>query len=188
MASTCDAVPYAPHARDARPRRQCAARGDENARAWRPFQKSFGPRARARPARSTTSTGPERRARAPSPSSSRRSRRSTRRPSLFTPSVLEAPTRGRLSRKRRSRFERRAPGRVRTVVFSAPFDFAARPSPWRISSSRPSRAFGTALISLDVSGRGSPCPARWVRSRRSRWTCTACTRPYSRARCSRASV
>ena len=49
------------------------------------------------------------------------------------------------------------------------------------------RAFGTAL-SLDVSGRGSPCPARWVRSRRSRWTCTACTRPYSRARCSRASV
>ena len=115
-------------------------------------------------------------------------RRSIRRPSLFTPSVLEAPTRGRLSRKRRSRFERRAPGRVRTVVFSAPFDFAARPSPWRISSSPPSRAFGTVLISLDVSGRGSPCPARWVRSRRSRWTCTACTPPYSRARCSRASV
>ena len=47
MTSTRDAVPHAPHARDARARRQCAARGDEHARAWRPFQKSFGPRARA---------------------------------------------------------------------------------------------------------------------------------------------
>ena len=92
--------PRTPRSRRARST-PVAARGDEHARAWRPFQKSFGPRARARPARSTTSTGPARRARAsPSPSPSRRSRRSTRRPSLFTPSVLEAPTRGRRSRKK----------------------------------------------------------------------------------------
>ena len=187
MTSTRDAVPTrTPRSRRALDARCARSRGEHAARMETVSEK---PRARARV--------PRARRRRPVPRDARARRRRRHRdardaqpgrPSLFTPSVLRRP-RGDVARGKS------APDSSDALlgVFERWFSPRRSTSPRGLlrggSLRRVHRArSGRLSPSLDVSGTWVAVPARWVRSRRSRWTCTACTRPYSRARCSRASV
>ena len=129
-----------------------SSRGRARAHGDRFRRSSSGSRARASRALDDVDVR-ARRARSPSPSPSRRSRRSTRRPSLFTPSVPRRP-RGDVARGKA------LPIRATRSWACSNGGFLRRStrlrreaSPWRISSSRPSRAFGTALY-FGCLGRG----------------------------------